>query len=119
MNQAVQPARLLLEADLPVPAFRCGQIEGTWRYIETRWPHVIIAVSAAEHPNAPTECDFRFDCAGYCEAAPTAQPWDIGKSAPLAAAQGPTGRIIAPSVFRPEWKGGLRLYVPIPAAARR
>ncbi|CAI9418937.1 hypothetical protein ANOBCDAF_04422 [Pleomorphomonas sp. T1.2MG-36] len=112
MNQAVQPDRLLLEADLSAPTFRCGQIEGKWHHIETHWPHVIIAVSAAERPNAPTEYGFRFDCAGYRETAPTAQPWDVAKSAPLAAAQWPVGRAIVPSVFRPEWKGGLCLYLP-------
>ncbi len=112
MNQPVQPDRLLLDADLAAPAFRSGQVEGKWRHVNTVWPLVVFAVSAAERPNAPSEYGFRFECSGYRQVAATAQPWDVNTNKPLAAALWPAGRSIVPSVFRPEWKSGECLYLP-------
>jgi hypothetical protein len=45
MGAPVPPDRLLLEADLAAPEFRCGQIEGKWKHLGTcpsrkSYPHV-------------------------------------------------------------------------------
>lgn len=106
------PDRLILEQDLAAPEFRCGQFDGKWRHIRTCWPHVLIAVSAAARPNAPTEFGFRFDCTGYRQTPATAQPWNLAADQPLKPAGWPTGRSIVPSVFRPDWQGGQCLYIP-------
>jgi hypothetical protein len=112
MNPATPPDRALLELDLAAPEYRCGQIEGRWRHVATDWPHVVISVAAPERANAPAEFAFRFECSGYREIAPTAQPWDLAANRPLPASRWPTGRSIVSSVFRPTWKQGICLYLP-------
>ena len=112
MTIHVPPDRLMLVQDLAAATFRCGEIEGKWRHVGTAWPHVIIAVSAAERAGAPSEYAFRFECSGYRQAPPTAQPWDLARTAPLPPPAWPHGRNIVPSVFRPDWKGGTCLYLP-------
>lgn len=109
---AVPPDQQLLEHDLAAVEFRCGEIEGRWRLIQTAWPHAIIAVAAAERAGAPAEFGFRFECTGYRQTPVTAQPWDVDGSCPLPPQRWPTGRSILPSVFRPDWKGGSCLYLP-------
>lgn len=106
------PDRALLERDLLAAEFRCGEIEGRWRHVETSWPHVVIAVSAAPRTNAPAEYGFRFECSGYRQVAVTGGPWDLAVRAQLAPQRWPTGRSILPSIFRPEWKNGECLYLP-------
>ena len=112
MNAPLPPDRVLLELDLAAPEYRCGEVEGRWRHIVTCWPHTIIAVAAPRRPSAPGEFGFRFNCAGYRRVPVTAQPWDSAANQPLPAAQWPTGPRIVSSVFRPEWKHGLCLYLP-------
>ena len=112
MNAPVPPDRLMLEQDLAASAFRCGEIQGQWRLVATHWPYVIIAIAAAERPGAPSEFGFRFECSGYRQRAPTAQPWDLEQDGKLAAAKWPAGKSIVPSVFRPDWKEGQCLYLP-------
>jgi len=112
VNAPASPDLLLLEGDLAAPEFRCGEIEGRWRHISTTWPYSVIAVTAASRPNAPAEYGFRFECAGYRQVPPTAQPWDLALDAALAVGSWPTGRSIVPSVFRPQWKSGTCLYLP-------
>lgn len=102
----------LLKADLAAPAFRLGEIEGRWRNEKTEWPHTLITVTAAARPGAPEKYAFRFECSGYRQTAVTGQPWDLALNAPLAAGSWPNGRVILPSVFRPEWRQGLCLYLP-------
>jgi hypothetical protein len=109
---ACPPDRALLERDLAAPEFRCGVAEGRWRYIETNWPHVFIAVSAAPRVNAPNEFGFRFECSGYRQVAVSGCPWDIVARTPLAFPQWPSGKRIVPSVFRTNWKSGTCLYLP-------
>ena len=106
------PDRLLLENDLTAPEFRCGQFEDRWRHIVTDWPHVVIAIAAPERPDSPSEYGFRFECSGYRGTAVTAQPWDISSNTPLPAHRWPTGDEIFSSVFRPDWRNGVCLYLP-------
>lgn len=112
MTVAVPPDQLVLQADLAAPEFRYGEIQGKWRHAATAWPHVTIAVSAAKRPNAPEKYGFRFECSGYRHTPVTAQPWDLQSGTALPPARWPTGRLLIPSVFRPEWKNGVCLYLP-------
>lgn len=112
MGILVPPDRLLLEADLAAPEFRCGQLGGKWRHIGIVWPHALFAVAAAARPNAPAEYGLRFECSGYRQTAVTAQPWDVEVNTPLPAPRWPMGRNLVPAVFRPDWKGGQCLYLP-------
>ncbi len=102
----------MLEQDLAAATFRSGEIEGKWRHVKTEWPFTIIAVSASARDQAPDEFGFRFECTGYRQISPTGRPWDIDANAPLSPNQWPAGRLIIPSVFRPDWKGGTCLYIP-------
>jgi hypothetical protein len=112
MNLVLPPDRALLEQDLAAPEMRCGEIEGRWRHIATRWPHVIFGVAAPLRPNASLEYGFRFECSGYRQIPATAQPWNIQANAPLPGALWPQGGPIVSSVFRPEWRQGQCLYLP-------
>ena len=112
MNAPVNPSETLLARDLAAPEFRCGQIDGRWRLVSEAWPHVVIAVSAAPRPNSPPEFGLRFECSGYPQQAVTAQPWNLATNGALAAHLWPRGKLILPSVFRPEWHSGTCLYLP-------
>jgi len=112
MNIPVPPDRAMLVQDLAAPEFRCGEIEGRWRRVAICWPHVIIAVSAPARPQSPAEYGFRFECSGYRQNPATGQPWDLASNGPLPGTRWPTGPAMVPSVFRPEWKQGLCLYLP-------
>jgi hypothetical protein len=112
MNIPLPPDRILFEQDLAAPEFRCGEIEGRWRHVATRWPYAIFAVPAPERPNAPREFFFRFECSGYRQNPATAQPWDVDADRPLPPNRWPTGTSMVPSVFRPGWKNGQCLYLP-------
>jgi hypothetical protein len=112
MNIPVPPERTMLEQDLAAPEFRCGEIEGRWRCVAICWPHAILAVSAPERPRSPAEFGFRFECSGYRHNPATAQPWDLDANSPLSGGRWPTGAVMVSSVFRPEWKQGLCLYLP-------
>jgi hypothetical protein len=112
VNATAPPDLQLLVRDLAASEFRCGEIEGRWRNLSTTWPHTVIAVSAVIRPNSPTEYGFRFECTGYRQVPPTAQPWDLVSNAALPPSQWPTGRALVPSVFRPQWKNGGCLYLP-------
>jgi len=106
------PDECALTADLDSGAFQLGVHNGRWRPQVISWPHVIIEVAAAPRARSPDWVALRFDCTGYPQDPPTAQPWDIAMNAPLAFARWPGGKSRIPAVFRPEWKNGTCLYVP-------
>ncbi len=106
------PDQLMLEQDLAAPEFRCGQFENRWRHIATQWPHVLIAISAAERPNSQAEYVFRFECSGYRNTAVTAQLWDVDQNARLPFNRWPTGDAIFTSIFRFDWRDGICPYLP-------
>jgi hypothetical protein len=112
MNNILPPDRAMLEQDLAAPEFRRGEIEGRWRKILISWPHMVLAVSAPPRPNSPAEYGFRFECSGYRHRPVTGQPWDLDSNGPLPGRLWPSGPVILSSVFRPEWKQGLCLYLP-------
>jgi hypothetical protein len=103
------PDERALRADFSKGAFRLGELERRWRLVNVAWPHVLIAVTAKDG----REYVLRFNCAGYPQVPPTAGPWDIAGNTVLAANQWPRsggGRV--GSVFRPDWKNGIALYLP-------
>jgi hypothetical protein len=112
LSTPLPPDRQLLDCDLAAPEFRCGEVEGRWRHVATRWPHVILAISATGRPSGPTEYGFRFECSGYRATPVTAQPWDLEADEPLPPSRWPAGSSVVASVFRPDWKQGKCLYLP-------
>lgn len=92
--------------------FLSGVDRGRWRLVTIDWPHAIIAVTAAERPGAPSQYAFRFECTGYPQTAPTAQPWSEENNAPLAPDRWPGGQSRVPLAFNPGWKSGQCLYLP-------
>ena len=105
-------AETLLRTHLDAGPFQSGVDRGRWRLVAFAWPHVVLAVSAAERAAAPSEYAFRFDCTGYPQKAPTAQPWSLAASEPLPHGHWPGGRHRVPAAFNPNWKSGQALYLP-------
>lgn len=84
-------------------AFQNGVDRGWWRLLSVDWPIAMIEVAAAPRPNSLAEYVFRFDCANYPQAAPTAQPWNAGTNAPLESVKWPGGIGRMSEVFRPNF----------------
>jgi hypothetical protein len=113
VHTIVSPSQKALEEHLARADFRLGAAEGRWTHLSTIWPHAVFEVTAAERPKAPTRVGFRFELTGYAAVAATARPWQPDKNGPLPFNLWPTGKLIVPSVFRPNWKGGSCLYWPV------
>lgn len=105
------PDQRALEAHLKSARFQLGIDGGLWRVIESGWPHMLIAVTAASRENAPGEFALRFELSGYPQSAPTAAIWDIQANTLLDAALRPKGGP-AGFAFRADWEGGRALYAP-------
>jgi hypothetical protein len=112
VNAVLSPDRAALQFHLAASEFRCGEMEGRWRLLGIEWPYVRIAVAAPSRVGAPSEYVFRFTCDGYPVNPATAQPWDEQKMLPLEGRFWPGGRVVVPSVFRPDWQMGRCLYIP-------
>jgi len=113
--QPAGPDERALRADVAKATFRLAQSEGRWRLIAITWPVALVGVIASDG----AEFVLRFDCSGFPANAPTARPWDVEKSAPLAFDRWPGskgGRVRA--VFRPDWKDGTALYLPCDRVSR-
>jgi hypothetical protein len=102
------PDEAALRRDLASGRFVLGVVGRRWRLISYQWPHVIIAVRAADN----VEYGLRFECRNYPQLAVTAQPWDFAADKPLATELWPTGQSRIPLAFNPGWKGGICLYLP-------
>jgi hypothetical protein len=103
------PDERACRADIGKPAFRLAQVEGRWRLVGIAWPHMLIAVTAADGITYV----LRLNCAGYPQQPPTGAPWDAEKDTLLAFERWPRskgGRL--GTVFRTNWKGGTALYLP-------
>jgi len=105
-------AETVLRAHLDGGPFQSGVDRGRWRLVGLAWPNVVVAVSAAERAGAPSEYAFRFECTGYPQVAPTAQPWSEATNAALPFECWPGGRLRVPAAFNPGWKSGQALYLP-------
>jgi hypothetical protein len=74
MNTEVPPDWACSKTDLAAPANLCGEIEGKWRCVATRWPRVLFGVAAPPRPGAPLEYALRFECSRNRQVPATAQP---------------------------------------------
>lgn len=92
-------------------AFLRGVARERWRLVSVAWPHAVAAVAAAPRTGSPSEYGFRFELTNYPQTPPTAQPWDLERDAPLAAARWPTGRNRLAGAFNPGWNAAA-LYLP-------
>lgn len=110
--EATGPDERVFRAHLEKGSFQSGVDRGRWRLVSVNWPHSVIAVSAAERDNAPTEYAFRFELANYPAVPPTAQPWDSDLNGMLVRQHWPGGRGRIPLAFNPDWKNGQCLYLP-------
>jgi hypothetical protein len=109
MLEGMLPDEKVFRSHVRSGTFQSGVDHGWWRLVSISWPIALIGVAAAPRPNvpsAPAEYIFRFDCANYPQSAPTAQPWDADRNAPLEPAKWPGGRIRMTEVFRPDWAPG-------------
>lgn len=76
------------------------------------WPNVVIWVSAAPRPNAPSRYYLLFDLAHYPKAGPTAYVWDPSNRTKLETAKWPKGSGDVGKVFRIDWENAAALYAP-------
>ena len=104
------PDERAFRADIGKPAFRLAQAEGRWHLVGIAWPHVVIAVTAADG----RAYVLRFNCAGYPQQPPTGGPWDPEKNAILPVARWPRqqGRAAWHGVSPRLGRGGTALYLP-------
>jgi hypothetical protein len=102
----------VFRAHLERGPYQSGVDRGRWRLISVDWPHAVIAVSAAERINSPSEYAFRFFLSDYPQTLPTAQPWDAEQGKALDFARRPSGRNRVQLAFRIDWKDGQCLYLP-------
>ena len=114
---ATLPDEHALRGHLASPRFLDGVERAKWRVVgDVEWPHVFVAVSAAQRDNGPREFLLRVDAAGYPESAPTLTPWDPETGNVLGAESRPKGERAA-VVFRSDWEGGRALYAPFDRVA--
>lgn len=109
-EQIVSPDEQVFRAHVASADFQAGVDRGDWRLLNVDWPVAFIAVSAAARPNGPHEFVLRFELSNYPVAEPTAGPWDIERSAPLAAELWPKGERVGVA-FNPSWNMQA-LYIP-------
>jgi hypothetical protein len=107
-----RPDECVFQEHVEGGAFQSGVARGRWRLVSITWPFAMIAVSAAERPDAPQEYVFRFDCSNYPSVAPTARFWDVEHDRPLPHHQRPWGTGRVALAFRTDWKGDQCLYLP-------
>jgi hypothetical protein len=98
-------------ADLDSAAFREGVARGRWRVVSFEWPHLLVAVAAAERPGSVAEVALRINLQGYPQQAPSSTPWDLATAQQLAPERRPRGEF-AGHVFRSDWQNGSALYAP-------
>lgn len=109
MTEGMLPDELIFRDHIRSGSFLSGVDRGWWRLVSVNWPIILIGVTAAPRPNipsAPDEYIFRFDCANYPQIAPTAQPWDLDRNAPLEPAKWPGGDVRITEIFNPGWVAG-------------
>ena len=73
----------VFRSHLEAGPFQSGLDRGRWHLLSLNWPHVLIAVQAADRVGGPPEYILRFECTNYPQSPPTAQPWDAQGDVPL------------------------------------
>jgi hypothetical protein len=102
------PDERVLRLHLESGRFRSGAARGWWRFVDLRWPHTVIAITACDG----VEYGMRFHCVNYPRTPVTGQPWDLAAGKPLPPKLWPGGRGRVPLAFNPDWKNGTCLYLP-------
>ena len=105
------PDERTLRAHLAAGNFRSGVARGRWSLRSITWPHVLIAVTAAQREKGPSEFCFHFECSDYPATAPTAQLWDAKAGGPLAAGLWPGGTNHVARAFNLGWNVPA-IYIP-------
>lgn len=108
MVAQVPPDEQSLRADLASARFLSGQDRGRWRLHRLDWPYVFIGVFAGNGK----EFMLRLDCQGFPTAPPTGTFWDLVAGVRLPDVRWPRSGERMSLAFRPDWKGGMALYVP-------
>lgn len=111
-TETIRPDERVFRAHLDRGPFQSGLDRGRWRLISINWPYAVIAISAAKREKGPDEYVFRFELSNYPSLAPTAQPWDELRGAPLEHGRWPGGGGRIQYAFNPGWKAGQCLYLP-------
>lgn len=96
--------------------FQMGADRGEWWVVKSRWPNPLIAVATAERDGAPAALVLQFELTNYSATAPTSQPWDEHRGAPLGLELWPAGTGRVTTAFNPQWMpspGVHALYHPI------
>lgn len=106
------PDERVFREHLEAGPFQSGVDRERWRLISVDWSHAVLAVSAAQRPNAPEEYFFRFELSNYPAVPPTAQPWNSEKNAPLEVDKWASGDGRVSLAFNSGYKGGTCLYLP-------
>ncbi len=106
-----EPDERAFRRDIAAGRFQAYADMGAWQVVVDSWPNPVIAVAAAPRTGAPDEVALRFTLDNYPALAPTAQPWDVGRDAPLARCLWPTGGRVG-MAFNPNWNNGTALYIP-------
>jgi hypothetical protein len=109
---AAQPDKAVFVNHTEAGPFENGVDRGRWRLVSIDWPHAVLAVAAAERPNAPLEYAFRFELSNYPTHPPNAQPWDLSTGSVLEFAKWPSGVERVQYAFNPDYKGGTCIYLP-------
>ena len=111
------PDERTLRNHLEQPAFVEGVARGRWRVMgQVDWPHVLVAVSAAQRDSGPPEFFLRFNLDGYPASAPTVTPWDPETGDKLDFDRRPKGEVVG-HIFRTDWEDGYALYAPFDRVA--
>lgn len=108
MSATRSPDEASLRGFLEGARFRAGASRGRWRVDKLTFPHVVVSIRAFDG----TFHTLRFECCGYPNNLPTAQPWNLESDAPLDLNRFPRGEKRISSVYRPDWKNGTALYLP-------
>ena len=108
---AMGPDERVFRAHVKRGVFKSGEARGRWRLASIDWPHATVCVSAASRDAGPEEYAFRFELSDYPQTAPTAQPWDLEKGAPLDTGRWPAGTSHVSRAFNPAWNAQA-IYLP-------
>ncbi len=113
--KADAPDLSLFRLHLEEAPFVSGVEAGHWALVEgetlEQWPLCRIWIRCDPRYTKDGRVVLRFDLDNYPAAAPTAQPWDAEKNAPLDRERWPKGSALVNAVFKPGWKT-TALYMP-------
>jgi hypothetical protein len=90
-DNAENPAKTAVDADLASARFRAGVLRKHWRKVSYAFPVLIMAVAAVEPDGAASEYFFRLELTDFPGLAPEAKIWDCATNKALAKEKRPKG----------------------------